>query len=208
MGGSIPIASGENSKSRKGQDLPERRRSKRGAERSEPVQTHSYEKLLRENRELKVRCRETGRTRQDRLKRFETHRAILDAQTDLICRFKPDGTFTYVNEPVCRRLGKTFDSLMNRKIYEFLQPQNVRLAREAIASISPAQPLIRVEELVRDVKADRQWWHWAITALFDEQGRPVVYQGVGRDITAFKKTRRSSGGRSSRERPGYPSATR
>ena len=37
-------------------------------------------------------------------KRF---RAVVEDQTDLICRFKPDGLLTFVNEAFCRFHGKT-----------------------------------------------------------------------------------------------------
>ena len=41
------------------------------------------------------------------------YRAIVeDYQTELICRFKPNGTLTFVNEVFCRYFGKTASSCL------------------------------------------------------------------------------------------------
>ena len=33
-------------------------------------------------------------------------KAMLDDQTEFVCRFRPEGTLTYVNEAYCRYFGK------------------------------------------------------------------------------------------------------
>jgi PAS domain-containing protein len=45
----------------------------------------------------------------DSEKRF---RAVVEDQTDLICRFKPDGLLTFVNEMFCRFNGKSREELI------------------------------------------------------------------------------------------------
>jgi PAS domain-containing protein len=35
------------------------------------------------------------------------YRAVVESQTEMICRFLPDGTLTFVNEAYCRYFGKS-----------------------------------------------------------------------------------------------------
>jgi PAS domain-containing protein len=35
------------------------------------------------------------------------YRSVVDSQSELICRWRPDGTLTFVNEAYCRYFDKT-----------------------------------------------------------------------------------------------------
>ena len=56
----------------------------------------------------------TDRRRQESALRQseERYRAVVDSQTELVCRFTPDTTLTFVNEAYCRFLGKRRDVLL------------------------------------------------------------------------------------------------
>ena len=50
----------------------------------------------------------------------ERYRAIVENQTDLINRFKPDTTLLYVNEATCRFAGQSQEELLGRSFLLFL----------------------------------------------------------------------------------------
>jgi PAS domain-containing protein len=46
----------------------------------------------------------------------ERYRAVVEDQTDLICRFVADGTITFVNDAYCRYFGKTREELLGSNL--------------------------------------------------------------------------------------------
>ncbi|QLQ07060.1 MAG: PAS domain S-box protein [Anaerolineae bacterium] len=48
------------------------------------------------------------------------YRAIVEDQTDLVCRFQPDGTLTFVNEAYCRCFGRSRQELLNHSLVDFV----------------------------------------------------------------------------------------
>ena len=48
----------------------------------------------------------------------ERFRAIVDQQTDLICRFQPDTTLTFVNDAYARHFGRMPDELLGRSFLD------------------------------------------------------------------------------------------
>ena len=44
----------------------------------------------------------------------DPYRTMVEDLTETICRFLPDGTFTYVNEVFCRLFGKTREEVVGR----------------------------------------------------------------------------------------------
>ena len=111
------------------------------------------------------------------------YRAVVEDQTELICRFLPDGTFTFVNDAYCRYFGLTQEELMGRNVWSQISPEHQEKARELIASITAENPVATIE--YRVVSNGEQRWHqWTDRGFFDLTGRAIEFQAVGRDITA------------------------
>ena len=47
----------------------------------------------------------------------ERYRTIVEEQTELICRYRPDTTLTFVNEAYCRYFGENVRSSSARASY-------------------------------------------------------------------------------------------
>ena len=58
------------------------------------------------------RAIEVGRVRRSEKK----YRTIVEDQTELICRFLPDGTLTFVNEVYCRYFNKKPEELLRQEV--------------------------------------------------------------------------------------------
>ncbi|MBS1874109.1 MAG: PAS domain S-box protein [Acidobacteria bacterium] len=117
----------------------------------------------------------------------ERYRAVLREQTDLIARLAPDGAFTFVNEAFCRFLQLPCESIIGKPWNERIEPNSRAEVVAAVDALTPAHP-----ETVSDVQLLRPdgspcWVQFVIRKIFDQDGRFVEIQGVGRDIDGKRR---------------------
>ncbi len=115
------------------------------------------------------------------------YRAIVQDQSELVCRFLPDTTLTFVNDAFCRFFGGAQDGLVGLSFVPLLSK---RTASE-MTGLDPAgfmlmAPTWSAETLVRRHDGRKRWLQWTGRAILDHAGKPVEFQGVGRDITEAK----------------------
>lgn len=111
------------------------------------------------------------------------YRAMVDDQTELICRFTPDGRLTFVNEAYCRYFGQPRQALVGSSLMPLLPPEDQALVQAATMSLSPQNPVVTLQHRVNLPDGSVRWQEWTERALFDETGRLVEFAAVGRDIT-------------------------
>lgn len=111
------------------------------------------------------------------------YRAIVEDQTELICRFRPDGTLTFVNEAYHRYFGKRREELIGCSFMPLIPEDDQEFVEKQFTSLSPENPIATYEHRVVLPSGDMRWQQWSDRAIFDEQDRLVEYQSVGRDIT-------------------------
>jgi diguanylate cyclase (GGDEF)-like protein/PAS domain S-box-containing protein len=114
------------------------------------------------------------------------YRAIVQDQTDLVCRYLADGTLTFVNQAYCRYFGKTEAELVGHSFLAFLPETDQQSLQESLACITLTQPVATTERCTILPDGTECWQQWFDRALFDDHGQVIEYQGVGRDITARK----------------------
>ena len=125
---------------------------------------------------------------EESLKRNEArYRAIVEDQTELVDRYLPDGTLTFVNEAYCRYFDRKRDELIGYSFTPHLHPDDTEKLKTHIASLNQSSPLATLEHRVVLPNGEVRWQQWADRAIFDEQGHIVEFQAVGRDITAQKQ---------------------
>ncbi len=112
----------------------------------------------------------------------ERYRAIVEDQTELITRFQPDGTLTFVNEAYCRYYGQTREELIGNRYEPLIFEEDREAIAQLLNSLSLENPMATIEHRVI-VAGEIRWMQWINRAIFDEQGRFVEYQSVGRDIS-------------------------
>ena len=123
------------------------------------------------------------------LRRSEArYRAVVEDQTELISRFLPDGTYTFVNGAVCRDLGRSVEQLVGGSFWDVVPADHHGVVREFLETITPDRPLASQEFQwpATPARATR-WQLWTTRGFFDENGAVVEYQAVGRDITDRKR---------------------
>jgi len=111
------------------------------------------------------------------------YRAVAQDQTDLICRFLPDTTLTFVNEAYCRYFGKTREELIGQRFLQLIPEAEHEGIKQYLASLTQEHPIGMYEHRVLAPGGEVRWQQWSDRAIFDEAGRLVELQSVGRDIT-------------------------
>ncbi|MBK8816617.1 MAG: PAS domain S-box protein [Methylococcaceae bacterium] len=115
------------------------------------------------------------------------YRHLLENQTEIICRYKPDGTLVYVNEAFCRLFGKAKAELEGQKWQPVVFPEDLPMVLEKLASVSRTNPIVTIENRVIAAKGKVRWVQFVNQTFFDKNNRWVETQTVGRDITERKK---------------------
>jgi PAS domain S-box-containing protein len=115
------------------------------------------------------------------------YRALIEDQTDLICRFLPDGTLTFVNDAYCRYFGKTPEELIGHAFMPLIPEEDQEMVLQKFSSLSRKRPLTSYEHRVILPGGEVRWQRWTDRAIFDEQGRLFEFQSVGQDITEQKR---------------------
>ena len=138
-------------------------------------------------RQLGARLRALRSDARDALRDSETrYRALVENQIDLISRYRPDTTLTFVNDAYCRFYGRTREELVGRSFLLWVAPEfHEGVLAETRESARTARTTIG-EYLNYTHDGQARWIHWIIRGIPDEQGHVIEFQAVGRDITPIK----------------------
>lgn len=117
----------------------------------------------------------------------ERYRRVVEDQAELICRYSPDFTLTFVNPSYSAVFNKTPEDIVGQNILDLVLPEDREHVRAHLSSLSPARPLLVSENRWMLPDGTARWFEWTDRAILDEAGRVVEYQGVGRDITERKQ---------------------
>ena len=115
------------------------------------------------------------------------YRAVVEDQTELICRFLPDGTLTFVNDAYCRYFGMTREELIGDNFIPLMPDEDHDLVQAHVASLSRENPAVTCEHRVVLPDGGTAWLQCTARAIFDESGNLAEYQSVGRDISERKQ---------------------
>lgn len=115
------------------------------------------------------------------------YRAVVETQNELICRHLPDCTFTFVNNAHCRYFGMKRSELIGKNILSFIVKKDHKIVLDHMVRLTPEHPVNTHEEQVVIPGKEPRWQEWSNRGIFDEWGRLVEVQSVGRDITQRKE---------------------
>jgi diguanylate cyclase (GGDEF)-like protein/PAS domain S-box-containing protein len=115
------------------------------------------------------------------------YRAIIEDQTELICRFLPNGTITFVNQAYCRYFNHTSEQLIGQVFLPLISPEDQEKTIKNLANLNAENQIVAHEHRVIDPQGNIRWHQWTNRAILDSQGQIIEIQGVGRDITLLKQ---------------------
>ncbi|MCX6698628.1 MAG: PAS domain S-box protein [Methanomicrobiales archaeon] len=116
----------------------------------------------------------------------DRYRNVVEDQTELISRFYPDGTHVFVNEAYCRYFGKSREDIIGHIFMPVIPKEDRLKLKEHFLSLSPQTPVAMIEHRITMQDGSVCWQRWSERAIFDNEGKILEYQSVGRDITDIK----------------------
>ncbi|MCF8083984.1 MAG: PAS domain-containing protein [Deltaproteobacteria bacterium] len=135
-----------------------------------------------------VRDVTTMRKAQRRLRESEArYGAVVNDQTELICRFTEDGSLTFVNQAYCRYNALEQADVVGRRFQHMICEADQRKLQELLDSLTIKQQVALEEFRVPAADAHSRWTEWTVRGIFDEDGSIIEYQAVGRDITERRR---------------------
>jgi PAS domain S-box-containing protein len=111
------------------------------------------------------------------------HKRIVEDLPDLICRYKPDTTITFVNEAYAKYFNKSIEDLIGISFLELIPSDSHEYVRNIIASLDINSPVVTMEHTVVSSGGQIKWQRWRDRALFNESGEVAEIQAIGQDIT-------------------------
>lgn len=117
----------------------------------------------------------------------ERYRVVLEAQTDAISRLRADGVFLYANDVYCRFFGKDLKDLLGQSWHPVAHPDDLLMIAARLAELSPANPLVTIENRVYSGAGALHWMQFINRGFFDSDGKLLEVQSVGRDVTERKQ---------------------
>lgn len=141
------------------------------------LQEEEHQQLVKSTQEL--------RESEDR------YRNVVESQTDLVGRFLPDTTLTFVNDAYCRYFGKSRDELIGRKFLELAPVTSHESIRRLIDELMSKREVLTSESEAVSADGTVRWTQWFSYAIRSANGEVLELQGVGRDISEHRQAEQS-----------------
>ncbi|WP_194791710.1 ATP-binding protein [Pseudomonas sp. UFMG81] len=124
------------------------------------------------------------RTRQSE----ERYRLLVEDSPAMICRYRPDLTLVFGNRPLADYLHCTPEQLVGADLGQWMSTSQREAFVQRLRALTPEQPQSSAEICLELPGREHAWWVWADRGLFDEQGRLLEIQAVGRDNTEVRRS--------------------
>ena len=111
------------------------------------------------------------------------YRAVVESQTELVCRYLPDTTLTFVNEAYCRYFGQPREQLLGRPFLALVPKAEWEAVRRQVDAVVRCAGVATYEHEVLLPDGTVGWQQWTDSAITGPDGTVVEIQAVGRDIS-------------------------
>ncbi len=142
--------------------------------------------LSKANEQLNKEIDERKRTEKDLRLSEERYRTVVEDQTEVICRFRVDGAFIFVNDVYCRFFGKSSQELFGKKWQPVTVSEDVAMIEEKLETLSEDNPIVIIENRVYSGSGEIRWMQFVNRGFFGKEGQLIEIQSVGRDINDRK----------------------
>jgi diguanylate cyclase (GGDEF)-like protein/PAS domain S-box-containing protein len=123
---------------------------------------------------------QTQRNLQESESRYQ---AIVESQTELICRFKPDGTLTFCNEAFRAYFAPFGEVAVGQNLLAIVPRNSHSFTHHFTSILHPSFPVTQFEYNIQTAEGKILWQQWTGQGHFDKQGQLSEIQAVGHDIT-------------------------
>src|SRR5204863_2389140 len=87
----------------------------------------------------------------------EQYRSVVEDQTEMICRFRPDGTYVFVNSAYAAFHGRTPEVFTGRSIRGLLSGAVWAATEARIAMVTPESPVVTTEAEAENANGEQRW---------------------------------------------------
>jgi|GEM_PF-727974 len=161
----------------------------RGTGRNITVRKEQERLLLETQKELKTAFDELEKSSEALATSERRLNHLVQAQTDIICRFTPDGELNFVNRAYEEYVGKSAEDLIGKSIYDDIPKEEYRRLKEYFAGLTPEHPVAEIQNENIGSDGRRRLYDWRNSGFFDSNGTVVEIQSVGRDITELQQAK-------------------
>jgi len=119
------------------------------------------------------------------------YRAVVEDQTELICRYMPGGELTFVNSAYAKFFGVDEDDIIGKKFFPHLASDERRNLKSWLGLAGADNPVFDREQRVRRHDGEDRYVLWTNRAILDHRGEVLEIQAVGRDVTDRKDAERA-----------------
>lgn len=122
-----------------------------------------------------------------KLKRSEAkYRAVVEDQTNLICRYDPEFRLSFVNNAYCNYFKKSKEELLGSRFIDELPLEVQQWLQTSHGKLTVENPLSQHESSIITADGSTEWMQWTTHAIFDNDWL-VEYQGIGAITTQQKE---------------------
>lgn len=111
---------------------------------------------------------------------------IIHKNQDFVCRYDTAYRLTFVNQAFSARLGIATEQLIGQSILDWLPASRRGDSIQNLRRLSHEHPDASSIHEWLTPDGSVMWIEWTDSAILNEQGEIVAYQGVGRDVSARK----------------------
>jgi len=118
----------------------------------------------------------------------ERYQAIVEGQTELVCRFLADTTLTFVNPAYCRYFGVQEQDILGKPFLSLIPEKEHQVSLELIQLLLNNPQLIS-KTIEHSVIAEGKitWQQWTNRVILGSDGAVIEFQSVWFDITERKQ---------------------
>ena len=150
------------------------------------IQTDGQDELTNLTHDINMMLEKLEQSEMKIRNEAEKYRAVIEDQTEFICRFDQDGTLTFINDAYYRFFHHKRRELIGRHFLSFVPDDDRVHIDELLNGIKPDSPVISYENRVILPTGKELWQHWTCRAIYYDHGGLMEYQAVGRDISDRK----------------------
>ena len=131
----------------------------------------------------------SGRKKEEfaNLRLKDRYRAIVMDQNEMICRFDPQGRITFVNDAYCRHFEVDYKEILGTNFLPNIHEDDLPLVQDHFKNLTRVRPERTIEHRVHLPDGKIHWQQWSGRSLYDQEGKIIECQAVGRDITMLKE---------------------
>jgi diguanylate cyclase (GGDEF)-like protein/PAS domain S-box-containing protein len=111
------------------------------------------------------------------------YRAVVDDQVELVSRFLPDATLTFVNRAFADFYGRVPEELVGSSFIDLYPPAARDSELERLRTFGRGSALRTYDNWELAGDGSRHWYRWTVRAFLDDSDDIVEFQAVGRDVT-------------------------